>query len=63
MSEAVQNLVNAIKAGSAVETENAFHAAMQEKLAGRMEDMHQSLAQSMFNQMAPAAEQETTEQE
>jgi hypothetical protein len=57
MSETVQNLVNAIKAGNAIDTENAFHAAMQEKLAGKMEDMHSRISQSMFNQPALAEEE------
>jgi hypothetical protein len=57
MSEAVQNLVNAIKAGDALETEQAFAAAMQEKLASKMEDMHQAVAQSMFNQPELAEEE------
>jgi thymidine phosphorylase len=62
MSETVQNLVNAIKAGNAMETENAFHAAMQEKLAGNMEDMHQRIAQSMFNQPEEVAQEEQVEE-
>ena len=55
MSETVQNLVNAIKAGDALETQNAFANAMAEKLSGRLEDMRQTVAQSMFATQEPAA--------
>jgi hypothetical protein len=56
MSEAVQNLVQAIKAGDALETENAFANAMAEKLSTRLDTMRQDVAQGMF---AQAAEQES----
>jgi len=56
MSEAVQNLVHAIAAGDAIETENAFGAAMAEKLTARMDDMRQNLAQSMFASQEPVEE-------
>jgi hypothetical protein len=52
MSETVMNLVNAIRTGDAMETESAFAAAMAEKLSTKIEDMRQSVAQSMFNQVA-----------
>jgi hypothetical protein len=52
MSETVQNLVDAIKSGDAMETEQAFGAAMAEKLGDRLEAMRHSVAQSMFTQMA-----------
>lgn len=64
MSEAVQNLVHAIAAGDALETEAAFGAAMAEKLTAKMEDMRQVVAQSMFNATqevaveAPATEEQ-----
>jgi hypothetical protein len=54
MSETVQNLVQAIKAGDALETENAFANAMAEKLSTRLDDMRQSVAQGMFAQPAEA---------
>lgn len=54
MSETIQNLVQAIKAGDALETENAFANAMAEKLSTRLDDMRQSVAQSMFAQPAEA---------
>lgn len=62
MSETVLNLVNAIRSGDAMETETAFGAAMAEKLSAKIDDMRQSVAQSMFatQETAPA---ETEEQE
>ena len=56
MSETVQNLVQAIKAGDALETENAFANAMAEKLSTRLDTMRQDVAQGMFTQ---ATEQES----
>ena len=56
MSETVQNLVQAIQAGDALETEQAFANAMAEKLSARLDDMRQSVAQGMF---AQATEQES----
>jgi hypothetical protein len=55
MSETVQNLVQAIRAGDALETENAFANAMAEKLSARLDDMRQSVAQNMFGQPAEVA--------
>lgn len=49
MNETVQNLVNAIAAGDALETQNAFAAAMAEKLSVKLDDMRANVAQSMFN--------------
>ena len=58
MSEAVQNLVHAIQAGDALETENAFTDAMAEKLSTRLDAMRQSVAQSMFTQSAEPTTEE-----
>jgi len=58
MSEAVQNLVYAIQAGDALETENAFADAMAEKLSTRLDGMRQSVAQSMFTQPAEPTTEE-----
>ena len=52
MNETVQNLVQAIQAGDALETENAFTLAMQEKLSAKLDDMRVSVAQGMFNQQS-----------
>lgn len=48
MNETVHNLVNAIAAGDALETQNAFAAAMAEKLSTRLDTMRAEVAQSMF---------------
>jgi len=47
-SETVTNLVQAMVAGDALETENAFNAAIGEKLSSKLEDMRQGVAQNMF---------------
>ena len=59
MSETVQNLVHAIQAGDALETEQAFANAMAEKLSTRLDGMRQSVAQSMFNQEVVSEETES----
>jgi len=61
MSETVQNLVHAIQAGDALETEQAFANAMAEKLSARLDDMRQSVAQSMFAQPTEVAAEPITE--
>lgn len=60
MNESVQNLVNAIAAGSALDTENAFAAAMAEKLAPMIDARRVEVAQSMF---ASQQEQEVVSEE
>jgi hypothetical protein len=50
MNETVHNLINAIATGDALETEQAFGAAMAEKLSVKLDDMRQSVAQNMFKQ-------------
>jgi hypothetical protein len=57
MNENVYNLVQAIKDGNALETENAFSAALAEKLSGKMEVMRQEVAQSMFTQPEEVTEE------
>lgn len=54
-------LIDAISTGDAVATENAFNAAMAEKIAGRLDDMRLNVAQSMFNP-TEAAEPTTAEE-
>ena len=65
MNETVQNLVHAIRAGDALETENAFTMAMQEKLSAKLDDMRIGIAQGMFNQLEPVTEEiiELTQEE
>ena len=64
MSETVMNLVNAIKAGDAIATEQAFAAAMADKLGTHINDMRQTVASTMFNQPEQLeAEENNLEQE
>jgi hypothetical protein len=65
MSETTYNLIQAMANGDALETEQAFGAAMAEKLAVKLDDMRTGIAQSMFNTQEPVVEQEaeTIEQE
>jgi len=48
MSESVRNLINAISAGSAINTEEAFNSAMAEKISVKLEAMRQDVAANMF---------------
>jgi len=48
MSETTRELVVAMANGDASATEDAFQAAMSEKIASRLEDMRIDVAQSMF---------------
>jgi len=48
MSEATRELVVAMANGDASATEDAFQAAMSEKIASRLEDMRIDVAQNMF---------------
>jgi hypothetical protein len=50
MSETTLNLIQAMANGDALETEQAFGAAMAEKLAVKLDDMRTGIAQNMFNQ-------------
>ena len=63
MNDTVINLVDAIKSGDALATEQAFNAAMAEKLGSKIEDMRQSVAANMFNQPEVAAEESVVEEE
>jgi hypothetical protein len=60
----IKDLISAIANGDAVAVENGFSAAMSDKLSTRLDDMRQSVAQSMFNQSEPVAEptEESAEQ-
>jgi hypothetical protein len=61
MSESVQNLIQAIADGNALDTEQAFGAAMAEKLSGKLNDMRATVAQSMFVTPEPVTENPTEE--
>lgn len=57
-------LINAISTGDATATENAFNAAMAEKISAKLDDMRVTVAQSMFNQQEeePAVEEPAAEE-
>ena len=56
-------LINAIASGNAVDTENAFNAAMAEKISSKLDDLRVNVAHNMFNAVAPQEEPTGTEQE
>jgi hypothetical protein len=58
MSETINTLVNAIATGDALETENAFSAAMAQHVSARLEDMRMNVAQSMFKTVTATEEEE-----
>ena len=53
-------LINAISSGNAVDIENAFNAAMAEKVSAKLDDMRVSVAQTFFN---PEQQAEPTPEE
>lgn len=59
MNETVQRLVDAIKTGDAIATEQAFADAMAEKLAGKIDDLRVNIAQNMFVQPEEQVQEET----
>lgn len=59
MSESIKNLINAISAGSAIETEEAFNSTMAEKISVKIDDMRQDVAANMFK--TAEAVEETSE--
>jgi len=54
-------LINAISQGDSVATEDAFQAAMAEKISARLDDMRINVAKGMFN--TPAVEEEPHQEE
>jgi hypothetical protein len=63
MNENTLNLINAIAAGDALETENAFNAAMAEKISTKLEDMRAQVAQNMFATQETVVEEEKSSEE
>lgn len=59
MNESVIKLVDAIRSGDATTTEDAFAAAMAEKLAPKIDEYRQQVAANMFK----PAEEEIVEEE
>ena len=58
MSENISNLVNAIKDGNALETENAFGAAIADKLSDKLDAMRMDVAKNMFASPEAVMEEE-----
>ena len=48
MSDTTLNLIKAIAAGDAMETEAAFNASMAEKISVKLDDMRMNIAKNMF---------------
>lgn len=63
MNETTMELVNAIKTGDAIATEQAFAAAMAEKLSAKIDDMRQTVAANMFTQPEAVVEEEIISEE
>lgn len=63
MNESVIKLVDAIKTGDAMATEQAFADAMAEKLTAKIDDMRQAVASNMFAQPEQVAEEITISEE
>lgn len=61
MSETITTLVQAIRSGDATATEDAFAAAMAEKLAPRIDDFRQQVAANMFSSSEQTAEESNDE--
>jgi hypothetical protein len=57
MSETVKDLISAIATGNAIETENAFSAAMAEKLSVALDNKRIEVAQNMFKTPEAATEE------
>lgn len=56
-------LISAISSGDAVATENAFNAAMAEKISAKLDDMRTDVAKTMFKapEEAPIQDPQPTE--
>ena len=63
MSETVNKLVDAIRTGDALATEQAFNAAMAEKLSTKINDYRQQVAAGMFNQVAESKYKEDKDED
>jgi glutamine amidotransferase PdxT len=63
MTESVKNLINAISAGDAVETENAFQVAIADKISTRLDAMKIEVARGMFAQQDSADVEQEVEVE
>jgi hypothetical protein len=61
MSETTHNLIQAMVDGDALKTEQAFGAAMAEKLSTKLDAMRTDIAQNMFNAQQPVVEESLDE--
>ncbi len=61
MNDTVIKLVDAIKSGDAIATEEAFAAAMADKLSVKIDDYRQQVAANMFNQQEEMVEEDINE--
>lgn len=55
MSDTIKDLISAIASGDASTTQDAFNAAMAEKVSARLEDMRADVAANMFKTEEPVA--------
>lgn len=64
MSDTIKNLISAIAVGDAAITQDAFAAAMAEKVSARLDDKRAEVASNMFKTEEPTAvETEVTTEE
>jgi len=59
----INNLINAIADGNAMETESSFNAAIAEKISARLDDMRANVAQGMFKTQEAVEEEVTIDEE
>jgi hypothetical protein len=56
MTDTTRDLIQAIAAGDATNTQNAFNLAMAEKISARLDDMRTNIAQHMFDESKQISE-------
>ena len=55
-------LINAIASGDSTATQNAFNAAMAEKISAKLDDMRIDVAKTMFNQPEEQSSETVTDE-
>jgi hypothetical protein len=63
MTQFAQDLVAAIAEGDSVSIDNAFNAAMAEKISARLDDMRQDVAKNMFAEASCGSKKKMKESE
>lgn len=64
MTDTTKDLIQAIAAGDATNTQNAFNLAMADKISAQLETLRADVAKNMFNTPEPeTVETETVETE